>query len=795
MPKQFKTYSRFEGGLNTVTSRRDIADNELSRATDVVVDELGVIKSCGRFLDNTSDYVDENIGATAVQAGYGLFQARFDYDTSNNNTSPIATFFANADNGTNCVVKRADNNGSFSDAITLGAVTSTHQGKVIYHLADGFVRVCDTNTSNLSTAIKKYGFIKTTDRWLSASTGAKLTPGSYAGTTGFNTFDTKLSKPTRGICSKGLRSTTASGGSDTELISSVTGAFPDSIDAELSSGAYHAKNITDNTEDLITGRSSTTVLDTAGSGANFGSAGEFYGIYPPAGTGFNLNFSTTSSGGSWVAGDYEFATTFLYDGNQESLPYVLSGELTVAANDSISCNVLATENRSSTRFADNIVGGRIYFRQKDSDNAFQLFGEINFRQGTRPTLDGTFTGWATESSNDYFIRSTFVSTSINVDTYESINGFNQDSSFFSIGENGEKYQTSVVSNRRVFIANIRYTNSEGVIENRGDTIRYSEVGKFDTFPEFNFLDIGVNDGENFIKIESYADRLLAYKEKTLYIINISGGSDTQWFLEAEHKNLGVSFHGAVVKTDVGIAWANKNGLYLYDGSQILNLQNKIIYQSAVLKDWNSHFTDTSILGYEPSKKHLVLMRSCQTDSEVDDSSDAYVYSLMSRSFTFIENIVTNAVNTNFITDLHNNLSVGSGVNDIHSYDGESDDSGTNVFDIVFKNDDFGLPGVVKKVYAIYVEYGSSAAQANAVRFKHTNSVGTGLSSGDNGTTAGSLASISSDLTNVNVDRFTTGLPVECNSFEVRLVAPGDSSGQIKITNVTVEYRPIYKRIT
>ena len=367
--------------------------------------------------------------------------------------------------------------------------------------------------------------------------------------------------------------------------------------------------------------------------------------------------------------------------------------------------------------------------------------------------------------------------------------------FFSIGENGEKYQTSVVSNRRVFIANIRYTNSEGVIENRGDTIRYSEVGKFDTFPEFNFLDIGVNDGENFIKIESYADRLLAYKEKTLYIINISGGSDTQWFLEAEHKNLGVSFHGAVVKTDVGIAWANKNGLYLYDGSQILNLQNKIIYQSAVLKDWNSHFTDTSILGYEPSKKHLVLMRSCQTDSEVDDSSDAYVYSLMSRSFTFIENIVTNAVNTNFITDLHNNLSVGSGVNDIHSYDGESDDSGTNVFDIVFKNDDFGLPGVVKKVYAIYVEYGSSAAQANAVRFKHTNSVGTGLSSGNNGTTAGSLASISSDLTNVNVDRFTTGLPVECNSFEVRLVAPGDSSGQIKITNVTVEYRPIYKRIT
>ena len=189
------------------------------------------------------------------------------------------------------------------------------------------------------------------------------------------------------------------------------------------------------------------------------------------------------------------------------------------------------------------------------------------------------------------------------------------------------------------------------------------------------------------------------------------------------------------------------------------------------------------------------MRSCQTDSEVGDSSDTYVYSLVSRSFTFIENVVTNSINTNFITDLHNNLSVGSGINNIHSYDGESDDSGSNVFDIVFKNDDFGLPGVVKKVYAIYVEYASSAAQANAVKFRTTSSVGTGESTGDGGTTAGSLASISSNLTYVNVDRFTTGLPVTCNSFEVRLLAPGDSSGQIKITNVTVEYRPIYKRIT
>ena len=41
MPKQFKTYTRFDGGLNTKTNARSIQDNELAQANNVIVDELG----------------------------------------------------------------------------------------------------------------------------------------------------------------------------------------------------------------------------------------------------------------------------------------------------------------------------------------------------------------------------------------------------------------------------------------------------------------------------------------------------------------------------------------------------------------------------------------------------------------------------------------------------------------------------------------------------------------------------------------------------------------------------------
>jgi len=161
MPKQFKTYTRFDGGLNTKTNSRSILDNELAQANNVIVDEFGIVKSCGKTAANTGSGKDYQAPAvTAVQAGYGLFQTKFDRNKSNSDTSVISTFYANADDGSKVTVERSDGQGNAftDDTIDLGAVTSTEQGKVIMHIADGIVRACDTNVSNTSTTIKKYGF-------------------------------------------------------------------------------------------------------------------------------------------------------------------------------------------------------------------------------------------------------------------------------------------------------------------------------------------------------------------------------------------------------------------------------------------------------------------------------------------------------------------------------------------------------------------------------------------------------------------------------------------------------------
>ena len=768
MPKQFKTYTRFEGGLNTKTNARSIQENELAQANNVIVDEFGAIKSCGKAVNNDTNYTDPSV--TAMQPGYGLFQASFDFNRSASNTNTVRTFLANADDGTNAVVHVLDGTTWDTSDISLGAVTGSEQAKVIYHIADGSVTSCDTNIINVSTALKDYKYKKAMARW-KGSDGASLLSTQNVG---WADYDTKLSKPTSGICGDQVVGVSAGAGNNTTTLIAVDSDAFANFETELDKGTYYAIRTTASAE-VISDRTNDTTLNMPGGGTTWANS-EAYSIYPPQGTGFNLDF-TVASGGSWAAGTYEFGTTFLYDGNQESLIRKLSGSIAVSADNKVTCIVLANENPSSEGYSLDITGGRIYYRLSGSDDTWVLFGDISFVDGARSSLEADFTHWTKAVSSTGYLHSTFISYSQNIDSYESLNGFSPSSQFISIGENGEKYQTSVVTNRRVFIANVQYTTDGGNLQNFGDQIRYTQINKFNTFPELNFIDIGVNDGESFVKLEAFADRLLAFKERKLYIINIGGGSDTQWFLESEHKNMGVEFHAATVKTDFGIAWANKNGLFFYDGSQIRNLQTKILES-----EWSSFVDHLTMISYEPTHKHLVLIRDA--DDESADNGDAYVYSFITNSFTFVEDLVADSNKTNPITDAYNKLTMGTGTAEIISYDGEPD-SGTT-FDLILKDDDFGMPNTVKKIYGVTVEYASNASNSNGLKYYYTDDSGTKQAVANGGT----LASTSNDL---DVNKVTFGTPLLASSFQVRLDMDGDSIQ--KINNVGVEYRPIYKRVT
>jgi len=117
------------------------------------------------------------------------------------------------------------------------------------------------------------------------------------------------------------------------------------------------------------------------------------------------------------------------------------------------------------------------------------------------------------------------------------------------------------------------------------------------------------------------------------------------------------------------------------------------------------------------------------------------------------------------------------------------DGATDTFLVKTKDIDFGQPGVLKKIYTVYITYKSDAAQTTPISYvvngdasaSYTNFTGNFIATSDKW-----------DILKATVTPFT------CQSLQLKITNPtntvGSSSG-IQINDITIEYRPIYKRVS
>ena len=570
------------------------------------------------------------------------------------------------------------------------------------------------------------------------------------------------------------------------------------------------------------------------------------------GSGFNVSIVTeTDVDGLIASGTYEFAQTFVYDGNQESLPSAYSDTLTVSeANEfkSLSLNI-ATVGPYDPR----ISGGRIYIREQGTDSEYVMLLDADLGKGCRVKLSDEYTSWSnisetltgnvtdgsadiTNTSNDLAVAGMSISgtgipdgatitTANNLSnvitissnatatgsgetltlsgsfyscpdrtvannfsikelgfiTYEVINGFS--SSIFSnaFGDSGEHWKDAVVANNRVFVCNVTMkdedtgeTKADATLRSYPDRIMYSMPNRYDTFPSTNFIEAAKGDADVYVAIEAYADRLLAYKNKSLDIINIAG-DDRNWFLEDSKKYQGVLHPEAVKKTQYGVIWANRQGLYLYNGSSITNLRENKISDS----DWNSHVGGTTGIIYDEQESMAFVVKS------LDNDGDAYMCDLKKGNFTLISDFVLDSNDglTNSVDTESNNTLIAH-------------DSGSQI-DIYqlnrtvvpapakFKTKalSFGDIHQVKKIYAIYITYKSNVDLTD---------VFTLLEADNNEHDLG--GTVSASATNWANAKLTPQSPVVCNKASFRLNT-SSSNVRVYINDIAVEYRTLYKKGT
>ena len=430
-----------------------------------------------------------------------------------------------------------------------------------------------------------------------------------------------------------------------------------------------------------------------------------------------------SSINGFQPGLYNFYHTYLYDKEkQESLPFNF---IDVGSENINKVNILGSSilfnfdvyinshnsDADTYSFSKRINGSRLYYKVEENDN-FYLIGELDFvNKGLKWLPEGLEMNYSmanTSNTSGNWLGKTAIIKGISPDTANLIDTFKTINGYGSVTETLDaKFKTATVHGRRVYIGNVQQGS-----DNFPDRMLKSMVNKFDVFPDtVGNIDVVINDGESIIKLESFADRILQFKENTLYVINVSENVD---FLEDTLVGKGCSFSYHVTKTDYGISWFNKFGVYFYNGKQVLNLLEKDGRRLISEDDWEAFITDGvdgSADDTDMSSSHIAYIPRSREIYIRNENSDTYCYDFLLRAWSQGSGLFLDfGQPSNFALDSDQDLIYvdrSSNKKRTLKWNPDSTNNGGS-FIYATKDIDFGQPHVRKKIYKLYISYTSDA---------------------------------------------------------------------------------------
>lgn len=810
MPKQMFTLNNFSGGLNTKSSPRDINEDQLSKAENVVISNPGLIVSSSTSTAKSDTDISK---VSTDNYGNGAFIFNSEYDISDDDTTTqVAKQIIAYPDGANLEFYHRGFNttGTFAEAGTDGdnnkfAMTSGSLFEPVYYFVDGRLYVSDKdNVDSDITKAPQVLEVVNANRFGTSGTAVILEweSGDAAVTTPtdavFAQIKTDATAPTTAtIDTAGDFSITFSTHPSYDNTTTTNGG---TLTADVGikdtiihvSDADHA-DFVDGSVFLLNDEA-MQLLSSDGTANTLNVLRNAYGDAPPGGQGLlGMEHKTgdifkgfdVSSGeqdddvivsGGWPSGQYEFTYSFVNYSGDESFMNVNTQATTalITAGEYFS-DVRVVVNVEDT-FRKREKGFRIYTRLKGSNDRYGLFLDCDYEKGVRSNMFEDYASWTAGSGHTYTggeqhyyeIAAADALTIVNpsLDTYESINGYSEDEESISFGTKGG-YKAATVCSRRAWVANVK---RDSVVYN--DRIYYTPVNRFATFPESFYLDIGVNDGDSFTALHSIGNRLLAFKQKKLYVINVSSSADAGWYLEAEYEGVGCRTQESITKTPFGICWVNDDGVFVYEGEGIPQ-ELTVFLDDAT---WRTNAGARPSIGFNNKYKQLCVVQ------DTTQTNDILVFDFTSKSWSTTKSMSNGMSNFIQTADGLYFIEYASSGN-TKTVKILTGDTGTKQISLKTKDIDFGNPGKIKKVYKVYItakDDGGSSSAGNTLTLKYAL---------NGNTTFGNAVTATP-----NSSTFTTlvyTLNVDCESIAFELT---DEDGEaLTINDITVEYRAKYKR--
>ena len=219
-----------------------------------------------------------------------------------------------------------------------------------------------------------------------------------------------------------------------------------------------------------------------------------------------------------------------------------------------------------------------------------------------------------------------------LESFETINGYSPFNSTIDV-----KYKTHCIGGRRSFVGNIAVKDITGQLVYKNDTMVVSPVNQLDTFPyPNNVLDLDISDGDEIISLNNVGDKILQFKRKMLYIVDIATGIPSEFYVESKNKYKGLIDANHVVETSEGVFWFNEFGAYFYDGEEIKDLHfnddNEKPQRRISENVWKDFVSSNSLVGYNPKTKDCFVIKNKSHNLKSD--GDCYIYNIDTDSWTF-----------------------------------------------------------------------------------------------------------------------------------------------------------------
>lgn len=479
------------------------------------------------------------------------------------------------------------------------------------------------------------------------------------------------------------------------------------------------------------------------------------------------------TGGGWESGTYEFSHTVIDLQNNETLPITTSGlsvhNITTGAYFT-KVGVRIKDTNFTTR--KNEKGVRVYTRKMGGNGRWILFLDVDYIKGIRSNLFEDYQVFAS-ANTDYHQSVGLEIVNPSLDTYESINGYSQDEESVDFGTDGG-FKAAAVCSRRAWVANVRKNN-----EVFDDRIYYTPVNRFSTFPDGYFLDIGISDGDSFTALHSLGNRLLAFKQKKLYVINVSSSSDAGWYLEAEYEGMGCRQQESVSKTPFGVCWVNDDGVYIFEGKSMPKELTVKLNDAT----WRTNqLSKNPAIGYNNKYKQLCVVQDTAADTDV------FVFDFATQSWSITKSIGSAGV-SNFIESYDGLYYLEYGGSDAKTLKLLTGDIGTKAINLITKDIDFGNPGLVKKIRRVFVTCKDNGEDTD-LQLKYYND-------GKSSSATRALTAQQINSADYKVLEFTiNSAESNCESMALELLASyggGTAGSKITINDINIDYRLTNKR--